>query len=41
MRVIDGSTLKTSDDFRVDIESKQELLVVNGVNEWGQTLIID
>lgn len=27
MRVIDGSTLKTSDDFRADIESKQEFLV--------------
>lgn len=27
MRVIDGSSLKTSDDFRVDIESKQEFLV--------------
>lgn len=27
MRVIDSSTLKTSDDFRADIESKQEFLV--------------
>jgi len=27
MRVIDGSTLKTSDDFRADIESKQEFLI--------------